>query len=470
MKKKLFLLKSIIGFSVASWISAGLNFFILPISTRVFLPEDLAKINLFYSVVTILMTVSCMGIDQGYMRFYHEKEDVERSGLLTWCIRSSAIWLSIILILSLPFRRYVGQWLYGEEQNFVVFHLYICALCLVIYRYISILYRMENRIVGYTIVAIVSSAVIKFSYLLAAIFGGNYVLAIRIMSLMSGVVTILIAIIQKEILKTNIPAKSIMTKEFFKFSIPLFPIGFMVQLNNYLPQFIIRNSGDFNNLGVFSSAVTLAGIVTLIQSGINIFWSPYVLKKYKNPKNDIKEMQNLLSATVISFALLIMMFGDVIVRLLGDDYQKAIVYLPFLLLIPICYTLAEVTGIGIIISKKSYLNIKIYFFTICMNLLLASMFIRIWGAVGVAVASGLSATFMLLVKTVTAQKYYTNIENKKRFYIDIFLLLVACFLNTILYKNMVFKIVVNLGILVLIILPTCKMWIRKICVQTDEER
>lgn len=437
-------IQNIIGFSLASWISAGLNFVVIPISTRLFEPSELAKINLFYSVATILMTIGCMGIDQGYMRFYNEFEKQKRDGLLTWCIRTSIVLICLLTVLGIPIREKISIWLYGENERWVLSSLFICTICMIIYRYISILYRMECSVIAYTIIAVVSSALVKLSYLLAPFIRAEHTNAISIMTIVSLISILLICCVHRKLFRTKVSLNSVLNKDFFRFSIPLFPLGFMVQLNNYLPQFIIRNGNDFSKLGVFSSAVTLSGGVNLIQSGINIFWTPYVLKNYKDKDNDIKSMQNYLFIILLVFATGVMLFSDMIVFILGEKYRSALEYLPFLLLIPISYTLAEITGSGIIISKKSYWNIIIYSITIVINFVLAKIMYSLFGVLGVAISSGLSAIFMLNFKTIIAQKEFETLESKKKYLFYMTILLLVAIFNTIFMEEKIIKIVLNI--------------------------
>lgn len=461
MKKKW--LKSILGFSMASWVSAGLNFIVIPISTRLFEPSELAKINLFYSVITILMTIGCMGIDQGYMRFYNEFEEKKRNGMLTWCIRISVIWICVLAILSFPLREQISIWLYGENERWVISSLFVCTICMIIYRYISIVYRMESKIIAYTIVAIFSSALIKISYLLAAFSNADHTNAVTIMTIVSLISIIVVCCVHGKYFRTKVHLKDVLTKDFFCFSIPLFPLGFMVQLNNYLPQFIIRKGNDFGELGVFTSAVTLSGVVNLIQSGINIFWTPYVLKNYKEKNDDIKTIQNYLIVILVLFVGIVMLFSDMIVFILGPKYRGALEYLPFLLLIPISYTIAEITGSGIVISKKSYWNIIIYLSTLVVNFALAKIMYSILGVLGVAISSGVSALFMLNFKTLIAQRLFKTIESKVLYVFYISILLLEVIINTIFIEMKSVKMIFNIIFIFLILAINYKSLRKEFC-------
>lgn len=63
-------LKKLLGFSAASWISAAISFLSTPFITRFFLPEDVGKVNIFLTILVLFQTISILGLDQAFMRFY----------------------------------------------------------------------------------------------------------------------------------------------------------------------------------------------------------------------------------------------------------------------------------------------------------------------------------------------------------------------------------------------------------------
>ena len=85
-------IKKLVGFSSAAWISAAISFIATPIVTRIFLPEEIGKVNLFITFLTFFQTICILGLDQAYMRFYHEKENgFEKEKLLALCLRINLI-------------------------------------------------------------------------------------------------------------------------------------------------------------------------------------------------------------------------------------------------------------------------------------------------------------------------------------------------------------------------------------------
>ncbi|WP_161601405.1 lipopolysaccharide biosynthesis protein [Paenibacillus luteus] len=434
--KKQGLLKIILGFSAASWISAALNFISLPISTRLFDPSQLASINLFYAIFTLIAWFACLGLDQGYIRFFNENEtENDRKNLLSVCMAMSILALIAITLIAIPFRGNISFWILNKEGNEnLIYFLFICALNAVVIRYLSMLHRMKNNVFLYTITVICSSSVIKLSYLVAALYDAHHLTAILIMFLVSLFCLIITLVGNKKNLNFKISIRKNLSKKVFLYSIPFMPISVMSLLNNDLPQYLLRSLDDISNLGIYTTAVTLAGIITLLQSGLGVFWGPYVYKNYKNKAEKIKKMHELIVFAMVFSAVLIISFQDIIVLLLGEKYRVMTAFFPFLLISPVCYTIAETTGVGIAIEKKSNINLAIYSFSVVSNIIACYIFIPLYSLEGAAMSSASAAIIMLIFKTLFGQKYYKSIDKYRYTIIGMFALVAVSSIN-VLFKN-----------------------------------
>lgn len=61
-------LKNMIGFSMVTWISFALGFLSSPIATRLFEPEELGKVNMFFSYTALMGSFCYLGLDQVFVR------------------------------------------------------------------------------------------------------------------------------------------------------------------------------------------------------------------------------------------------------------------------------------------------------------------------------------------------------------------------------------------------------------------
>lgn len=107
--------KRLIGFSSASWISAAISFISTPIITRLFLPQEVGKINLFTTFMVLFQTVSILGLDQAFMRFYNEPPfKINKRTLLGLCIFFSFSMSMICALIVLIFFKEVTTEITGD--------------------------------------------------------------------------------------------------------------------------------------------------------------------------------------------------------------------------------------------------------------------------------------------------------------------------------------------------------------------
>lgn len=443
--------KRIFGFSLASWVSAAINFFVLPISTRLFPTAELAKINLFYSVITILLSLVCFGLDQGYVRYFSEySEEEDKKSLFSICLYLGSILLVIGTIVAIPFQKNIANWIVGDNDFPILLPLFFCLFNQLIYRYMSLYYRMRNSVLQYTIVAVMSSAVVKLSYLLGCIISPTGKIAIYIMMITSIAFSFVSFVLLRKKVKKESDFSKYVNKEFLKYCIPLIPVTFIIQINTYMPQYAIRYAGDFDEVGIFSTAVTLASILTLIQSGINVFWSPYVFENHSNGKIVIGKLQNIITLVMIGCGMVIIALKDVLVLILGNDYRGAILYMSLLIVGPVFATLGELTGVGMLLNKKGYLNLVITGIALMINVICAFLMTSKWGAIGAAMSSAIVASILFGLKTYFGQREYKSIGCFKSTLLYIILFLFVVVLNTVEQNPFSYVSVINWSLILLI--------------------
>lgn len=97
--------KKFVGFSVVTWISFIISFLSAPISTRLFDPSVLGKINIFNTYTNLWGILILVGLDQAYARFYYERPNNRTIGyLFTFCFAVTYSLILLFVILAIPFR------------------------------------------------------------------------------------------------------------------------------------------------------------------------------------------------------------------------------------------------------------------------------------------------------------------------------------------------------------------------------
>ena len=456
MNEKRQVLQSIFGLSIPTWINAAIGIIAVPLVTRLFEPDVLGKFNLFNTYSTILYCIALIGINQGLMRFYHEPPGRNTTvGLYKLCQTIITISTFIIAVVIFVFGKSFSNAIAGEYNFYIL-------LCLVFYvasatflNVINTSYRMQNSILAYGVMTVLMNLCSKITYAGAALIDDKFIGAITLLT--GSYVIIAIVYMTRDFIRYR-GQKTLLGKEeiipLLKYSLPLMPVLFISQINTALPKLFIAEYLDFSQVGIYTSAYSVVSIISIVQSGINVFWAPFVFENYAERPRYLTSGHTIITFVMTVFGLIVVLFQDVIYLLIGPAYKESQYFFALLLFSPICYTISETTGIGINISKRTYLNFVVYGVTIVVTFALCYLLIPILGLLGAAIAVAAAAFSMLIVKTLLGERFYKIVISPVKSFSAPTLFLITVVLNT-LYFDMLW---IRMGLTLLAVVIICLIY------------
>lgn len=430
--KKSFL-KNMLGFSMATWITFLLGFMASPIATRLFPTEEMGKLNLFNNYASLLSSVCYLGLDQAFVRFFRETPGRStRRSLLSFCL---AIPLAFSVLASgvlCFFWQSVSTEIVGAADPGVFACLVLYSFSLVLFRFLSLSYRMEQNAVLYTVQAVLHALLTKVAYLAVGFTAPTGRAALLALTVLMGLLSLAFLWLQRGSMDAGFlrrtDCKTVRTLA--AYALPLMPINLLAWANGSASSLVLKHLLGYSAAGIYTSALGLASTINIIQTGFNTYWAPYVLENYRGEDSRrFYTVHRLMACMLTLFGLAITLLQTPVFLLLGKAYRSSVVFFPFLFLSPICYCLGETTGMGITISKKSYWNTLIYLFSALINIALCFAFIPSMGMAGAALASALSAVLTLLLRTRVGERYYQALESYRYLAYTIGLMMLASFCN-----------------------------------------
>lgn len=408
-------IKKFVGFSLVTWVSFILSFFTAPISTRLFDPAVLGKINIFNTYSSLVSTLILIGLDQAYVRFFNEVPGGKtRKYLFTFCFAVTYAVFFIFVVLAIPFRDFLSFKLFEETDNFLLFLFFFSVATTSALRYLNLSYRMEQNVKMYTIQGILMTLVSKVLYLGVGFWDASYKPALVVLVISHFILAVVFLFIQKKRFCSMIEGiDKAFNREVFKFAIPLMPVCIVVWANSAIPQLVLQHYLDFSSVGIFASATALASVILVVQQGFNTFWVPYLYENYKTQEGQFFKVHKYLICALTVFALLLVTSQDVVFLLLGPKYRAAKAFFPFLILTPVCYSIGETTGMGIGIAKKTGYSLMISIISVLLNLVLCVILQKWFGITGVAIACAISAVVSMVIRTYIGERFYKAITSYK---------------------------------------------------------
>lgn len=445
-------IKKFVGFSLVTWISFGLSFLTAPISTRLFTPDVQGKINIFNIYSNLFGVFVLLGLDQAYARFFNERPNNRSKGyLLTFCCSITYTFLFLSFVLAIPFKDWLSWQLFQEGDNVLLFLLFISVFSSSTLRYLNLTYRMEQDIKMFTIQGILNTLFSKVLYLSVGFWNPSYKPALVVLAVSHFTLALVFLVIQHRRFERVRHFELNFAKELFKYALPLIPVSILMWANSSIPQLVMQRTMDYYSIGIFTSAMALANMILIIQSGFNTFWVPYAYENYKTQTGQFFKVYRYLMCALTIFALLLVCSQDLIFLLLGEKYRAAKVFFPFLIMGPVCYIAGEVAGIGIDISKKSFYKLYVFIASISVNLI-GCVLLRIpLGVAGIALSTSLAAITSLIVTTRIGERYYKVISNYK-YLVFCLASIFVCALFTLKIKIFILRTSLNVCVLLLALL------------------
>ena len=428
---------------MVTWISFAIGLVSSPLSTRLFLPAELARITQFNHIATLMASFCYLGLDQAFVRFFSSPPGGRTAkSFFTFCASTSLGFSILSTALLFWGWQSISARVVGQADMPVFLCLCVFSFCSVLFRYLSLVYRMEQNAKLYTIQGVLHVVLTKIAYLSIGFGSAQGRTAILFLTLLMGLFTLAFVWVQRNRFEPRVFTQidRPFLREVTSFSAPLIPITIVNALNATISSLVLGDLADFDTVGIYASAVILASTVNIIQSGFNAYWAPYVYENYQTDnKRRFFTVHRIMACLLTLFGLTLTLLQVPVFWLLGEKYRSAVVFFPFLFLTPICYCLSETTGMGINIAKKTHWTTLIFLTAILCNLALSHLLIPTYGAVGAALAAAGAAILSLVLRTWAGERYYKAVSNYRYIAYTIGLLLASSFGSLLLLEHPIAK-------------------------------
>lgn len=398
-----------------------LGFISVPLITRFMSTDEYGRAGMFTTAVTVIYIFAILGMDQTYIRYYY-KEGVNRLTLMKQCLFPAVGIVAVLSVIYIFCAEYANQFLFGESSTDVTVLVISYTIISVFERFMFLDIRMQQNGKLYSNLNILSKALyIALVFGAFYLMGDNFRVVLYAMTISLGVVTAFITIryvrIHSGSRTESENANPISQKELIRYGMPFVLVLLMEWLLSSCDRWAIRVWRNYDELGIYSSAMNIMSILLTFKATFVAFWSPVAMEKYERASdNGGKSQEECVSFFRQAFAVTqflcilgafgLIMFRDVIVLLLGAKYRGAVTIIPFLTLMPIFSIMFEITNQGIKFQKKNrYLNYASAAAIVC-NLIGNYFLVPIWGGAGAAIATGITYIVYFAIGSFFSEKCY----------------------------------------------------------------
>lgn len=410
-KKYSNLIKNTLILSIGDFGSKILSFIIVPLYTFLFTTAEFGKIDIFVSIINLMLPFSNIVIYESMIRLLVDKEESDDS-VISNCFLVFAYGVAITL-LTCPIICNIFQF-----ENLKI--IYSLIMIFTIYNSIFSQYfratgKMTNySIYGiiYTLIFLICNVIFIVNFKLGMV---GYLCSILIAQIVSAIYITIFGgfLIHFHIKKIDYE----LLKRMIKYTLPLVPNAFMWWVMSTGDKFIINYFlGDSYN-GIYSFAIKIPTILSTMYSLFMSAWQLSAIQENNNSK--VKEFHNNVFNTVFTCLVLLssfIAFSSKIIFLyfVSSDFYSSWIYVSFMCVCVVLNCAGSFFGICYTISKNTKNALMSTIYGAIVNLILNCLLINKIGLYGVIIGTAFGYMTILAIRINDYVKMlHINLDIKK---------------------------------------------------------
>lgn len=399
-----------IVFTIANMGSKLIMFILVPFYTYMLTTDEYGTVDLFITIISLVIPITTMGIHEAAMRFamkkeYNPKHVINNSFVAVFVGNIIFLLLSpifiifkvdiyyLIFIYLITFLNGVntvlGQFLKGNDKTklFALNGVLLSFFTLIFN--ILFLFFLHKGIEGY-LLSLVFAYLVCNIYLIAK---GNILSMINFKYL-------------------NIP----LFKEMIIYSLPLIPNALMWWVMNTLNRFVILGFIGVQANGLYAVANKMPTIINTIN---NIFIQAWQLSAIEENDADNKNVfygkifNSYIIFTLFASSAIILVMREFIIIFLNPSYYEVWRYIPILLIATVFASFSSFLGTNYIVSQETKGAFKTSGMSAICNVILSLLLVKFWGLYGISIATLVSYVVLFLLRLIDSNRYIKISYNKK---------------------------------------------------------
>ncbi|MFS6938698.1 lipopolysaccharide biosynthesis protein [Neisseria animaloris] len=426
--------RKLLGYALGPLGSAAVGIISLPLISWYFPAEDIGRIIMLQTVSALILIAVGLGLDQAYIREYYAAGN--KAALFKTTVVPPVL-LTALLIAGIA----IWNLNWPSEKILELDDTALSILCLLFFtgvllvRYFSLILRMQEKAFAFS-----------FSQFTPKVLILVLVLCCVLLKLPTDTFTLVSAYTLAQLVTVGVLVLQTRTELKAAAAAPLSPRQLKDTLNYGLPlalgglaywgftsvdRFLLKSLGGLSELGIYSMAVSFGAIALIFQSIFSTIWAPMVFKWVKEETNldKIGRITGLMTDLIAALLCIVGICSPLVAWILPEKYAPVQFILLSSMLFPLLYTLTEVTGIGINVSKKTWLITVFSVVALLCNLGLLYRLVPALGAKGAAMSTAVSFWVFSVLKTEASVRLWQPLP-RIQLYGTMFACLICCLAYT----------------------------------------
>jgi O-antigen/teichoic acid export membrane protein len=403
--------KNAFVYLVGLLLSNTLTFMIFPILAKGLSKGDFGLLDFYFSVGILVSVLLAFGIDSSIGRFLHEVEESEaRNRLIFQSILIQSIFIITIVFILYTFAELIIFSFKSDQYNVLIFKLILIqAGFQAIINFALNLLKWTFQKWKFIILCILSAG-LNLLCILISIFGYNSNLPEVLEAILIG--KILSSLVGVYLIHNLIVFKMLSFDFLGRILKYAWPIGIICILEVALPvierDFILKFLST-EELGQYAASAKFVAILAIVVQAFQSAWGPFSLS-VRNQEMSHEGFVLTVKLYVFSISmcsLMLLIFGKFsLVLLTSAAYQDGWFLIFPMSISLIINSIGSITGIGLIISNRPYIQLVTYLIFIIISFVLISILTKQYGIFGTACAILLANVTRTIIISRLSQFFY----------------------------------------------------------------
>ena len=444
-------------YGLSSVIGRLLNYLLVPLYTRYFLPTEYGVVTELYAYVAFLVIMLTYGFETAFFNFTKKEDNKEK--VYSTAMFSLLISSVIFIILSIIYSNSISEWMgYGIESRYIQYFAVIIGLDAISSISFAKL-REEEKAVRFAVIRLLnifSNIGLNLYFIVYKGFGIEYIF---IANLISSAITILLLMPEMFMSKFNFDTK--LWKKMAIYAFPLLIAGLAGMTNETIDRILLKKllpnpEIAASELGLYGTFYKLSIIMTLFIQTFRYAAEPFFFSHHKSNDNKkvYADVMKYFTIIMIVIFLGVTMFYDFVIGFLGEAYhdERGFLVVSILLLANLFLGIFYNLSIWYKLTEKTKYGAYLSIFGAIITLILNFVLIPIIGFVGSAIATLVCYFSMTVASYFIGKKHFPIPYNLKTIGLYIFNMLGIYFVIYFYPENILINRLLLVGFVIFVYL------------------
>ena len=324
-------------YGLSSVVGRLLNYLLVPLYTRYFLPEEYGVVTEMYAYVAFLIIILTYGFETAFFRFSKKEKNTKAvyNTALISLIVSSSVFIVLVFYGSSSIANFLG---YGVEGRFIKWFALIVGLDAISAISFAKLRQEENaiRFTSIKLLGIFINVCLNIYFIIYKELGIEYIF---ISNLISSIITLLC--LAPEMLQAQFKFDGILWKKMMAYALPLVVAGLAGMVNEAIDRVLLKHlltntQTATYELGLYGAFYKLSIIMILFVQTFRFAAEPFFFSQYSEggSRRVYADIMKYFVIIMTIIFLLATIFYEFLISFLGSAYhdERGFVVVSILLL------------------------------------------------------------------------------------------------------------------------------------------